>query len=346
MAAFAILVYHFGRVLWPFDQPFLSEISGQLNMGVSYFFCLSGFVMVIAYQDSKMDGRARARYFRNRFARIYPVYVFALLLLVGFYLFFGGKIKPAAFLLGLFAFQAWVPEYALSLNVPGWSICVEFFFYALFPLLVFWYRKTSLIRVLWPAAIFWLLSQVIFLGLLNSEYNHGLDSAFHKAIFYNPLMHLNEFIIGNVGALFFIQNRNFTIRSAGAWAVLALLLIIVLIACKPSFLSYHNGLLAPLFAIFILMLALDKGILSRKLSHPWLVYAGEISYSLYILQLPVHRVWSIILEKLNVTDPYLQFYSYATLLTILSALSYEMLESRAKAWILRISERFHQKAVK
>jgi len=333
LAALAILVYHFAQGLTPFDLPFIEKVTKSLNIGVSYFFVLSGFVMVIAYHNSRMDTVDRNKYFVNRIARIYPVYLFALLTLTGFYAYFGGRINANSFILGSLALQSWFPTHALSLNTPGWSICVEVLFYTLFPLLIVSYRKYSLNHVLWVVLVLWLLSQVVFIALFNSEYNQGLRSGFYKLIFYNPLMHMNEFTIGNAAALLFLKYRGYAVRNAGAWAFFAVLLTFGLILFKPDYLAYHNGLLAPLFAVFIFLLSMDKGKLYQLLSHRWLVYAGEINYSLYILQLPFYKLWTAVFDKLQVDNPYFLFYGYVVALTLVSAASYELLEKKAKAYI-------------
>src|SRR6266481_3833483 len=80
LAAIAIVIFHFGRGIFPFNSEMISFLFAKAGVGVSYFFILSGFVMIIAYgKKSKISPLA---YYKNRFARIYPVYLIAILLLL------------------------------------------------------------------------------------------------------------------------------------------------------------------------------------------------------------------------------------------------------------------------
>ena len=62
-----------------FNTEIISTIFKHATVGVSYFFILSGFVMIIAYgRKAEIN---KADYFKNRVARIYPVYLLAIILL-------------------------------------------------------------------------------------------------------------------------------------------------------------------------------------------------------------------------------------------------------------------------
>ncbi len=57
---------------------YISNLFLRANVGVSYFFILSGFIMIIAYH--KKDKIDYLEFYKNRFARIYPLYILGLLL--------------------------------------------------------------------------------------------------------------------------------------------------------------------------------------------------------------------------------------------------------------------------
>ena len=83
IAAFSIVVLHFGARAFPFNVANISFIFKQASTAVSYFFILSGFVMIIAYNNkSKIE---IVEYIKSRFARIYPIYLLAILILLIFY---------------------------------------------------------------------------------------------------------------------------------------------------------------------------------------------------------------------------------------------------------------------
>ena len=135
-------------------------------MGVSYFFILSGFVMVIAYKDKvKIE---YGDYIKRRFARIYPVYGLAILILLAYWLALKKPIDYKGLFLNLTLLQSWIPGYALSFNGTGWSLAVEMFFYFTFPFLFnYIYRRYTLKNCNSDFLIF-IVSQILLHVILNS----------------------------------------------------------------------------------------------------------------------------------------------------------------------------------
>ena len=78
IAVIAVVFFHFGRTVFPFNIPALSFICSSAFVGVSYLYILSGFVMVIAYQQKSADKIVLKPFFISRFARVYPVYLLGL----------------------------------------------------------------------------------------------------------------------------------------------------------------------------------------------------------------------------------------------------------------------------
>ena len=138
IAAISIVIYHYGKEVSIFYNDYTSFIFRQANVGVSYFFILSGFIMIIAYGTREKINFLK--YLNNRFARIYPVYLLAILLILGIKLF--KNIDKIDLILNLSMLQSWIHNKALTLNYPGWSLSVELFFYLTFPLLFnYFYSK-------------------------------------------------------------------------------------------------------------------------------------------------------------------------------------------------------------
>jgi peptidoglycan/LPS O-acetylase OafA/YrhL len=110
IAAVAIVIFHFGNRRFSLNILYPHFIFKQANVSVSYFFVLSGFVMIIAYyKNSKIDFLS---YLKNRFARIYPIYFIAI-----FFMFilsiFSKNIDYEGLILNLLIIQAWVSGKAL-----------------------------------------------------------------------------------------------------------------------------------------------------------------------------------------------------------------------------------------
>ena len=117
--------------------PLKTAVTAGYN-GVTVFFVLSGFVIAWNYTDRLLvwEGRQVWSYGVARFARIYPLYAFALLCASAPAL-VAHTLPPGAWL-HVFALQTWHPDVmvAYALNGPGWSIGVEFFLYACFPIII------------------------------------------------------------------------------------------------------------------------------------------------------------------------------------------------------------------
>src|SRR6478752_9903753 len=123
LAASSIVVFHFGMNTFPFNHESVSFAFWSANYGVSYFFILSGFVMIVDYGDQPKINSLE--YLKNRLARVYPVYAFAMLLMFVSLIVTKAENIYNGILLNVFLVQAWVPGKALSFNGAGWSLSVE-----------------------------------------------------------------------------------------------------------------------------------------------------------------------------------------------------------------------------
>ena len=316
LAAMAIVISHFNKDMFLYQIDYISNIFLKANVGVSYFFILSGFIMIVAYH--KKDRINYFDYYKNRFARIYPLYVLGLLLyLITRYSGFS-FYKAFLYLLGL---QSWIPGEAMILNFPGWSISVEFLFYLIFPLLYnHFYSKGN--KSVWViTAIIWMVTQVFCSLYAGSLYYEGPHTESHELLYYFPLMHINEFLVGNLAGLFFVKNhkqKNYDVP-----VIVIFLLILLALIFVPLF--YHNGLMALLFIPLIILISKNNGTLTRIFSLKPLEYLGEASYAVYITHIPVLYILREILEQYNLGIDTI-FWMYMGVLMITSALFYQFIE--------------------
>lgn len=327
IAAILVVCFHFGRETALFYEHPFQFLFNRGNIAVSYFFVLSGFVMLIAYfQKPKLD---LLSYFSARFARIYPLYLLSIILVASLS-FFCGTADKLGLILNIFMIQAWIPGMATSFNLPAWSLCIELLFYIIFPfLLLHLYKKIDYKKLLTPAVLFWMLSLIIS-GILFKNRNLHLLPFVPTDFLYFPILHLNEFLLGNIAALWFLnqapKQKNYDIA-----IVLTIILLIVVLKI-PTGPLYHNGLWAPLFVVLILLLSSNNGYISRLFKHRFLVFLGEISYGIYILQ---YAVWEWLkflrvdqLFNLQVANSAnITFALRLTILITVAAFSYLLIES-------------------
>ncbi len=318
VAAIMVVIHHFADAVFPFSA--LPRVFHSGDIAVSYFFVLSGFVLFISYHDETISF---GDFFKRRVARIVPVYILALVLMilvaVGFlnYSLNGVAFKEIA-LSGLFL-QAYVPSYPLVLNSPAWTISVEMFFYALFPLFLMLLNKNRTVFMTATLLLF-VLAQYFHLKYYTQRWS--LPDSIVDTVFFNPVVHINQFLIGMTGGYLFINKR--TIMPKSSWVTLALFsLVILLIAARPDNISYQVGLIAPVFMLFIFSVAVSQ---PTFLNAKAFVFLGEISYGIYILQFPVFKFLKAINgQYMHIPGQYFFFIGLVVLLTV-SAMSYLLFE--------------------
>jgi peptidoglycan/LPS O-acetylase OafA/YrhL len=326
IAAVGIVFFHFGKGISPFNSGILATIVNNANLGVGYFFVLSGLVMVVAYQNANKPVNT-ANYYFKRLAKIYPMYLLSLLVM----LVLAGAINAGKLISEVFLVQSFFPDYTFAYNWPDWSLSVEVVFYLLFPIVYnHFYLKKSFRIISISVLAFWLASQLLIFAWPYSALLYS-NIPFY-ALKFGPLFHLNEFFSGNLIGLLIIQLHEKNNPAKRKRLLFPLLLILPVSAAlvltmkayhlKPE-INLHNGLLLLLYTPCILLLALSKGRFSKVLSSKSLVFAGEISYCIYILQLPVFTVAALFIKFQN---PALNFYSSLALLLVASALAYNFIE--------------------
>ena len=299
IAAALIVVHHLRGVFGvPQDvwEPF------ALDNGVGFFFVLSGFILTYVYSaQPKMEKR---RFLLARLARLWPAHV-AALVVVTLLLWPGvrAQFTPLKLLANLTLVHAWIPlrEYNFSFVGPSWSISTEFGFYLCFLWLVRDWGRTWWWKLALSAAC---TAEMILLGNLLPGHVPGIsDEDIRLSLVYiHPLARIFEFTLGMAAAgLWRWASPKIKIGIALGTlleaAVIALAIFVMAHAIPWAHLAgrtpwiglagtqwlLHGGFACGPLALLIVVMALDRGLISRALSTPLLVLLGEISYSSYLL---------------------------------------------------------------
>lgn len=338
IAVFAIVIFHFGTKIYPFNLPAIRFLFSGAFVGVSYIYILSGFVMIVAYHQKKESGIPLKPFYKARFARVYPVYLLALTATVVFYIIDKRFYTASDIILNLLAIQAWIPNFALSLNTPGWSVSVEMFFYVLFPFLFnYLYRKFEMKKLIYGTVMIWAITQLVLNIGLHTKFYKGFPSASHDLLFYFPLMHLNEFLVGNITGLLFVNRTN---KSAQKNDGLVITLFFLFIAAFKFLtqLSFHDGLFAVFFAPFIYYLSLNKGFIQKVLTKRFFIFSGEISFAVFMLQKPVFLFGRKYLPVWGIKNAATEFFALIAVLLLISMIVYLFVETPARRKILSLRE--------
>jgi peptidoglycan/LPS O-acetylase OafA/YrhL len=334
-AAVGVVVFHYGRWSFPFTLPILKTYVMNANTGVTLFFVLSGFIMVHVYGKalSVLKKHAVVKFYRARIARIVPLYIGALLLTVIPFYMLHKPVSTESFILHLFFLQAWVPNQSLTLNFTAWSLSVEMMFYALFPLLYVWSLHLSQRARFLIVSVVWLVSNAITVAYMIAL--HPDLEQVKVIIKFFPLLHLNSFLLGMIAGIWYATSKA-KIRSVLVYASILFLLVAPFLVSENMQAIFHNGLFAPAFAVLIVAVAQSKNFFAKALSARPLILGGDMSYGIYLLQVPVYNAVYYIYKQLGIFHALGEegrFFLYVPLLLVVSWISLVTLERYGKRWI-------------
>jgi peptidoglycan/LPS O-acetylase OafA/YrhL len=275
---------------------FLQKILDS-TIAVKSFFMLSGYLVMGSYVNSPDI----LSYIKKRFMRIFPAYVFAIILC----LFIGLLVtnlnmkdfilnqKTHRYIISNFVFLNFIQpdlpgvfeENSVStLNGSLWTIKIELALYALLPIIFYMFTKFGSTRVTITIFLLSLIWSVYF-EYFYWPHDNGIriSQQFPGAIRY--------FILGN---FYFIEEKKF---QWNAKKFLALFVMLKLL--KNNLLKIA---LEPFILLFILWLGNKKIVTRKKKIH-------DISYGMYLYHFPIIQVFI-----------YYGIFNYSSLIGVLSSL--------------------------
>jgi len=344
-AALHVVFFHLlaMKVLW--SKGWLMRISSIGYVGVSFFFVLSGFILVYTYAGRDTSPK---EFWRARVARIYPAYLFSLLVTAPFFIYGSLFLKVPLFewasahfklvlVLVPLLLQAWMPLAALAWNAVAWSLSDEAVFYIGFPFLLKRILRLGAGGLALVAAGCWILSVGItsLYTLANPDRLQVMDADVVNAFWLNtvkfhPLVRLPEFLLGMACGAIFLKSKQD--RRLALPLVLGGIAMCGAVAANAERLPYpvlHTSLLAPAFAAIIYGFALAPRWASVLSFRPC-EFLGDASYSLYLLHSMM--VWPFFYTQFN--EPrhrtYGGIFAYLLLAVSVSGLVYRFIEEPAR----------------
>jgi peptidoglycan/LPS O-acetylase OafA/YrhL len=327
LAVLTVMVDHFSADVPNFPLPDWIHLGAT---GVRLFLVLSGYFITASLRRARdrMDvgelsaGKTIEAFYWRRFLRIGPAYfVFAAIAL----LLNLGAIRhnwPWVFTGTVNWMIAWKNQWPLTIS-HLWSICVQEQFYLLWPLLI----------LLLPRR--WMLSAIIAVAFAGIGFRIGcvISSAPIIARWVLPFGSLDSLAAG--AALGWCGGR--LRASRGGWLLALLCLSMLTVAAvlrnsDPT--KLKSVLVEPLEAgAFVILVARTAtgfdGNIARFLSNAGLVFAGRISYGLYIYHILVAMVfdrWLPSQMRFLITIPSLRLVVFGIVTLFIATLSWRLLE--------------------
>jgi peptidoglycan/LPS O-acetylase OafA/YrhL len=347
-AALMVVVFHFEELLGRFVNAGDSMFIRKSYLMVDLFFIMSGFIIFHVYNkdfQSNIDKHSFGKFLRARFARIYPLHFFMLLISIVIIFITGINpvFNPAAIPTHLFLLQSFGIHKIFTLNVPSWSISAEWWAYMIFPVIVVClYKRKWLTIGCSGILIVAAYSSIMYLLPRTNPFNpsvpvpHNLDSTFD----YGFLRGLAGFLTGVILYTFYQLHH---IKNIFKKDILSLLSFIAVIAAMHF--GINDGLHIPLFALLILSFASNSGYVTKLCNNRVLQYLGDISYSIYMTQLIILFFVPIIIEASGITIPKIADKTFAfstgilyclfilVLSVVFSSLTYYKIEVPLRQWI-------------
>ena len=298
--ALGVVLFHY-QLQWDPALGF-SPIIERSRLAVDAFFMLSGFILAHVYGPAfAADTFSYRRFLVARLARLYPLHLAVLgsvLTMVLGASFLGISFDPSTyttegFFKTLFLVQAWFPsEIGFNWSGPSWSLSAEWFAYLLFPAYALLAVRMRQRR--------WLL---LALGVLG----YVVIDAAYVSIFGKVLPRAEDDMgILRIAPAFLIGMALHALGNRWRWSrpvAIAAALFTTLILLGAMQLSLDDRIIVALSAPVILTWSLlARADCEGPLAAPALVFAGEASFALYLVHMPVIVAFKGVVAELRGID--------------------------------------------
>ncbi|EJF2889234.1 acyltransferase [Escherichia coli] len=337
IAALAVAISH-NRGLFGQVDPgsFMDRITANAIFGVELFFIISGFIISYSTKNlAKTSLRNTASFLVKRFFRIYPVY--AIVLSVYVFLFYhniytgvswGGVFSInniiKSFLLIPLDGSTLPPYYGWGTLIVSWSLGYEIYFYFIFAISM---SLSIKYRVLITSCFLVAVSTIISLYFNHSvvidaqSFNIAKTGVFsHIGFIGNPIVY--DFILGMIISetmpLLRHKRMNNAIINSLCVFILGMMFVFWLNGVSEGHGLTRSAYIAFLIVLCVIILENNKVISFNKS----LVALGGISYSLYLIHVPVIQFIEFYGSSIGVSTEHRSFAIYISSLIISISLSY------------------------
>ena len=272
--AISVAISHTGFVVFGLNPGVIAVIS---------FFLVSGYVMTALIHKNYFDRKKIVLFYLDRVFRIYPQYLFNIVIVLSIYFVFGlsshylsqpsltGLIQNILIIPMGFYMTPWVGENFILIP-PAWSLGIEFCFYILVPFIII--NKLKKITF----SLSYIIFLIAYMGILPTDY-------FGYRLIFGTIY---IFICGS----FLYENNNIIKNNPLKFILTFSVFLLILTFVNQHFLLPYNRevLIGLIFGIpaLSLVVKLDKSYLDN--------FLGNLSYGIFLS----HYSFVFIFEELGI----------------------------------------------
>lgn len=322
IAALLVVVHHMHQSFSYYhniDYDFLNFVGSNGNLGVDFFFVLSGFIISFTSYKNSSDNSKAKTYLIRRITRIYVPYLPIGILMYILYIYFPSLSNATRDISVLTSFTL-IPDGNPALPV-AWTLTFEMLFYTLFLIFFFSKRNWNIFIVVWLFCIVYinyffkdkyLINDNVYLSLFFSNYNL-------------------EFILGYL--ITFIVHK-FTIKKHFIFLVLSIAFFVLFVFYKVyewSIITFGANLLFAVGCFFLILYSVLNNI--QISSKNLLMIVGNATYSIYLVHNPLQALMiRYAPQSLNNFVLFLiEFVAILIICTLLGIIYYSIFEKKLTA---------------
>lgn len=332
IAAWFVVVYHYRVALLPYGGLPLVRATGEGFLAVDLFFVMSGFIIALNYRkDFRADaGHAYGRFMLLRLARIYPLHIVMLGILVLTTALLSlahgqNEFRHLGYLaMSVVLIQSWGFTGDIGWNVPSWSISTEMFAYLAFPVLAWLVERL-------PGRIGALVGIALALTLLAiGAYPYG--GLGNDIAHFGLIRCVLEFWAGMALQRFWEQGAG-SARSGNVALALGFVLLLVFGLGAPDY-----AVIPAAFCCLVYAFAIPASVGARLLSRPTPILIGTLSYATYLVHYPMKDWVRLVFDHPGVPR-WLLFPIYIAAVALASWPLYRFVEVPGRRALRRVADR-------
>ncbi len=337
-AAVGVVFFH---VLYVSGLPvdvIAKAVVGRFDFFVRLFFVISAFSITYAYYGRLNSINDIRWFYLKRFFRIAPLFYFVIALNAAVAV-IGSNNLPGlyGYLLSFTFLFPFAPAKVNSIVGGGWSIGVEWMFYAFFPLILSFVRS-------WRLALFASIPFIFIAVLGHKHFGLYLDGSLRVYGLLFFLSHIQYFLVGIAVFYLFIGTDRTIFHSKQLNGILVVAIVAFIVIYFKFWSKFPEEIILSVGSFFLVYLS-SRG-LPSYLDNVVTRYLGLISYSIYLMQFPVigaFKNYGFYSYISSVIKGDLLAYTASSLVTILtvlfiSALTFKYVEKPGMKLIMLFSK--------